>query len=619
MRGSAVRRVVSAARRPFVAVPLVMIVVLATGAMALASGGAPTAETERASAVGRTSVVLNAMVNPNGVPVGECVFEYGSSESALSSSVPCSYSPGEGETPVPVTATVEGLPETTAFFFRIHAKSAAGESNGATKPFTTLPTAPIANTEGPAAVGHMSATFSGLITPNDAEVTECFFEYGTVPSELSSTVACSTAPGAGSSPVLVHGSVSDLEESTVYYYRVVARNSFALEHGGRANLETLPAAPRANTEPAISVGHTTATLRGFVNPNGATVESCFFEWGTTSFEEHTTPCEQAGVGSGEAPVAVSAQLTGLAESASYRFRLVATNLRGTAMGGGSGFATLPSVAKVLIQRPTELSDESASFRARIDPQGETITGCTFEYGTTPALGQKVNCSALPPSGEKFSSVSADVTGLSPTTAYLVRIRAVDASGTTYSKEEAFTTFKAGLLPIVTKIKPRKGESSGGNAVTLDGQNLAHAVAVRFGETETTAITADTPDSLTVTAPAGVGVVDIIVTTENGESKPVSGDRYTYGRPTIAAVSPGHGPTAGGIEVTVTGSGFEPGAGGTTFAFGKNPATAVECASSTVCTMLTPAAFKAKKGTVKVQAKVAGKGSSAAPAATFVYE
>ena len=58
-------------------------------------------------------------------------------------------------------------------------------------------------------------------------------------------VACSSAPGAGSEPVAVHGSVSGLTESTLYYYKVVARNSFATEHGGRASFETLPAVPKA--------------------------------------------------------------------------------------------------------------------------------------------------------------------------------------------------------------------------------------------------------------------------------------------------------------------------------------------------------------------------------------
>ncbi len=608
---------IASRRRSLLAGLTLTLVLVGIGPIgALASGGAPTVETEGASAIARTSAVLHAVVNPNSSPVGECYFEYGTSESSLGSRAECSYSPGEGETPVPITATLEGLPETTTYFFRIHAKSPAGESSGGIRSFTTLPTAPITNTERASGVGHTGATLNGFVTPGGAEVTECYFEYGTVPDELNSQAACAALPGGGGEPVAVHASVTGLPESTLYYYRVVAHNSFGTEHGGRTNFETLPAVPRSMVEPAVSVTHTSAELRGLVTPNGASVESCYFEWGAHSFEENTAPCEQSGIGSGESPVAVTAQLTGLAESQTYHYRLFAVNRRGTGESGGFGFTTLPSVPKVLIQKASELSDESALFMAKVDPQDEPITECTFEYGTTPALGKKVSCTSLPPTSEKYTGVSATATGLSPTTSYLVRVKAVDASGTTYSREEAFATFKVGLLPVVTQIKPAKGPSNGGNVITIKGQNLAHATAVAFGEAVTTSIGSDLPDSLTVTAPPGVGTLDIVVTTENGESQRTSADLYRYGQPIITTVSPGHGPTTGGTEVTVTGYGFEPGSSGTTFTFGKGAATSVECSSSNACTMITPASSRGRKGTVKVQARANGKKSSPA---SFVYE
>lgn len=598
----------------------VFVLAIAAGAMAaVASGGAPSLEVEHPASLGRTSAVLSAQVNPNGSPVSECDFEYGTSESALTSTAPCSYSPGELETPVPVSAPVEGLAETTTYYFRIHAKSSAGESTSAVAQFTTLPTAPVANTEGASSVGRGGATLNALITPEDSEVTECFFEYGTVPGELTSHVACSPAPGSGSEAVAVRASVSGLAESTVYYYRVVARNSFGLEHGGRTNFETLPSRPRANTESAGDVTHTTATLRGYVTPNGARVETCYFEWGSASVEENTTPCEPGEVGSGETPVAVSAPLSGLAESTNYHVRLVAGNSHGTTVGGGVGFTTLPHLPSTLIQRPAELSDESAVLRARINPQDEAVTGCRFEYGTTPALGQVADCDSLPGAGERYSPVSATVTGLSPTTTYLARVRAQNASGTIYSKLETFTTYKPGLLPVVHKIKPAKGSSAGGTVVTVKGEDLEGASAVVFGETVTTDIISDTPDTLTVLSPGGVGTVDVIVVTESGESQISSADHFTYGKPTIVEVTPNHGPTAGGTEVTVTGSGFEPGDSGTTFLVGKNAAASVECLSSTVCTMIVPPAYKGKAATDKVTAHVGGKGSAAAPGATFSYE
>ena len=349
-------------RRKALRRPLLMALILAlalaglSAASAAAGGGAPTVETEHQSELGRTSVVLNGSVNPNGSEVSECYFEYGTSESSLTSTAQCSYSPLGGETPVPVNATLEGLPESTTYYYRLHAKSSEGESSGSVHETHDPAHAPAVNTEQARSVGHAAATLTGFVNPNDSEVTECYFEWGTVPSELDNVAECSQKPGAGGEPVAVSAPLTGLSESTVYYYRVIARNSFALAQGGRARVETLPAAPKANTEGAAAVTHTSATLKGFVTPNGATVEDCYFEWGVHSDEEHSTPCEQADIGAGEEPVAVTAQLTDLSESTTYNYHLVAGNDRGTDVGGGVRFSTLPFMPKVLIAKAEELDE-----------------------------------------------------------------------------------------------------------------------------------------------------------------------------------------------------------------------------------------------------------------------
>jgi hypothetical protein len=601
----------AAFRRPLLAGLVLALALVGVGAVsALAGGGAPTVELEKPSGLGRTGVVLNALVNPNGAAVSECYFEYGTSEGSLSSQAQCSYSPGAGETLVPVEAAVEGLAETTTYFYRIHANSAAGESSSTVREVTTLPTGPRANTEPSKVVGRTTATLNAFVTPNDSEVSECFFEYGTVASELDSRVNCSPEPGAGSEPVAVSATLTGLPESTVYYYRVVARNAYALEVGGRVKFETLPSVPNANTEPARSIGHTTATLKGFVTPNDALVEACYFEWGAHSIEENVAPCEPASLGSGEEPELVTAQLTGLRESETYSYRLVATNDRGTNVGGGMRFTTLPALPKALIKKPAELTAESALLRGSVNPEDAPITECTFEYGTTPAFGNSAKCNILPGAGESYVKVTASVSGLSPTTSYLVRLRARNVYGVVYSEKEPFTTFAAGKPPVVKKLKPTKGSSAGGTAVTIKGEFLSGATAVTFGETETTDITHDSPESITVISPPGVGTVDVSVTTANGESAISGADHFTYGGPTVKGVSPGSGSTAGGAEVTVTGSGFVPGTSGTTFVFGKAAATSVECSSSATCTMVSPPAYKGRTGVVQVRATVGGKKSHA---------
>jgi hypothetical protein len=97
----------------------------------------PTVVTEPPSTLTHTSATLNATVNPNGSDVTECEFEYGTSTS-YGSNTPCSSLPGEGNSPVAVSAPAEGLNESTTYHFRIVATNSAGTSYGSDARFTTL-------------------------------------------------------------------------------------------------------------------------------------------------------------------------------------------------------------------------------------------------------------------------------------------------------------------------------------------------------------------------------------------------------------------------------------------------------------------------------------------------
>jgi hypothetical protein len=103
---------------------------------------------------------------------------------------------------------------------------------------------------------------------------------------------------------------------------------------------TLPNAPAVVTEAASSVTQTSATLNGSVNPEGGNVSSCSFEYGTTESYGSSVACSPSP-GAGEAPVLVSASVSGLATNTTYHFRIVATNSGGTSYGSDNSFTTLP--------------------------------------------------------------------------------------------------------------------------------------------------------------------------------------------------------------------------------------------------------------------------------------
>jgi len=98
----------------------------------------PTVSPGTAGSLTQTAAMLDATVNPNGGSVGECYFEYGTSES-YGYSAPCMPSPGSGNTAVEVSASVEGLAPSTTYHFRVVAINNGGMSSDGDKTFTTLP------------------------------------------------------------------------------------------------------------------------------------------------------------------------------------------------------------------------------------------------------------------------------------------------------------------------------------------------------------------------------------------------------------------------------------------------------------------------------------------------
>ena len=166
-------------------------------------------------------------------------------------------------------------------------------------------------------------------------------------------------------------------------------------------------------------------------------------------------------------------------------------------------------------------------------------------------------------------------------------------------------------PTVKKLSPKKGPAAGGTPVTITGTNFTAVTAVKFGSTNAN-YTVNSPTSITATSPASTTeTVDVTVAASGGTSATSSKDRFKYGNPTVTNINPNTGPKAGGTLVTVTGSGFALG-GATILKFKSTPGTSVNCASTTTCTVLTPAATKT--GTVDVRATASGKTSKKNPPA-----
>lgn len=94
--------------------------------------------------------------------------------------------------------------------------------------------------------------------------------------------------------------------------------------------------PAASTGLAGSITPESATLTGSVDPNGATT-AYRFEYGTTSKLGART--DRLVAGSGVTPVAATSGVAGLKSNTTYRYRIVASNGKGTVRGRIRSFRT----------------------------------------------------------------------------------------------------------------------------------------------------------------------------------------------------------------------------------------------------------------------------------------
>jgi len=96
--------------------------------------------------------------------------------------------------------------------------------------------------------------------------------------------------------------------------------------------------PTATTESATAVAYTEAILKGAVNPEGSET-SYWFEYGETESYGSKIPASPKSVGSGASNVTVSQLVSGLKESTTYHFRIVAESEGGTTKGKDAVFST----------------------------------------------------------------------------------------------------------------------------------------------------------------------------------------------------------------------------------------------------------------------------------------
>jgi hypothetical protein len=225
---------------------------------------APTVTPGAPSAITGTAVTLHAAVDPEGIAVTDCHFEYGietapGSTSPLAApafdytgSAPCTPSAasiGGGSGDVPVSASISGLNPGSTYHFRIVAANATAGGT-ATGPDQTLGT-PGAVVHDPSAT-KVSDTAAGLNAKVDprGQSTTYRFQYvtdhdfrATGYAGAASAPATPSAIGAGNADVAVGERITGLAPATTYHFRILATNASGTTEGFDATFTTYATTP----------------------------------------------------------------------------------------------------------------------------------------------------------------------------------------------------------------------------------------------------------------------------------------------------------------------------------------------------------------------------------------
>jgi hypothetical protein len=213
----------------------------------------------------------------------------------------------------------------------------------------------------------------------------------------------------------------------------------------------------------------------------------------------------------------------------------------------------------------------------------TITGSNFTGVTAVNFGTVSASFTFGADGYLIATSPPQAASINP-----VDVTVVTTSGTSATSSADKFTYTA-AVPAVTSVTPNTGTVAGGITVTVLGSNFTGASAVMFGTTAAASFTILSDNALTAVAPATgtTGTVDVTVVAPGGTSPTGSADHFTYTAgsvPTVTAISPTSGSTAGGAIVTVTGTNFT---GATGVFFGGYAATSFFFNSDSQLTAVAP--------------------------------
>lgn len=303
----------------------------------------PTASTGEAKDISASKATLTGLVDPEGQPVTECEFEWGSG-SAFDKSVPCDIDPGSGSGDVAVSAEITGLLPGQEYYFRIFTSNDSGEAKSIRPANFFTPQPPTVGSPNVTNVTHDSAELGAVVNPKGFDASY-YFEYGTTTAYGAKVPFPDGDAGSGTDDIAVSASISGLSADTVYHWRIVVQSSQGTASLPDQTFLTFGGARAETTGSPIRTA-TTALLQGRILPNGAST-TYYFEYGAegSCSTSACTALPKRSAGAGD-PRFVAEQIEGLEPNTTYHYRVIAesTLSGGPVVGGDMAVTTRASGA-----------------------------------------------------------------------------------------------------------------------------------------------------------------------------------------------------------------------------------------------------------------------------------
>ncbi|CAN5395772.1 hypothetical protein BH09ACT4_BH09ACT4_18180 [soil metagenome] len=207
----------------------------------------------------------------------------------------------------------------------------------------------------------------------------------------------------------------------------------------------------------------------------------------------------------------------------------------------------------------------------------TITGANIGDATSVTFGGTPGTGVIRLSDDSISVIAP------PHTPATVDVVVIGPGGST-----APLPFEFYAVVTIDDITPDSGPEAGGTQVVITGHCFTATTDVTFDGNSVLDFTVDSDTQLTVHVPAGVGLVDVTVTTGStdcGSGTEPGGYAYVApGAPVITGMVPVLGPETGFTAVTLTGAGF---LGATSVTFDGTAGTSFVVVDDTTITVLSP--------------------------------